>query len=120
MSSADSRPSDQEIAEAAASWFGTWWADRPNQMISALMLAKIAVRAADGDPSARQALLDGSIEAMVGQPAPRVLSQLDTSINVFLTLAAGGLDSISQLNPDTWQQQGLEWAQRWEHLRYTA
>lgn len=110
---------DATAAAAVTEWFGSWWADRPNQFVAMLQLAKLAALAMDGDPRARQMILDGRVEAMLGVDAKYAVGISESALNIFLSAAGGALDPSGEPNPDTFATDALNWAARWERANYS-
>ena len=119
--SPSSDPTGRDAAAAAAEteWFGSWWADRPNQFVALLSMAKLAALAMDGDPRARQTILDGRVEAMLGVDGKYAVGISESALNIFLSAAGGALDPSGEPNPDTFAADALNWAARWERANYS-
>lgn len=100
-------------------WFGSWWADRPNQFVAMLQLAKLAALAMDGDPRARQMILDGRVEAMLGVDGKYAVGISESALNILLSAAGGALDPSGEPNPDPFAADALNWAARRERANYS-
>ena len=112
-------PRDADAAADVTEWFGKYIADRPAQFIALLGLAQIAERAMGGDSAARQAILDGTVESMIGVSAERAETIAQNTLSVFLSAASGALDGSGQPNPETFAADAVAWAQRWERAQYS-
>lgn len=108
------RDADAAVAADVTEWFGKYIADRPAQFVALIGLAQIAARAMGGDSNARQTILDGTVESMIGVSAAQAESIARNTLNVFLSVASGE----DRPDPETFAADALAWAQRWEHTRY--
>lgn len=112
-------PNDAAAAAEVTEWFGKYVADRPAQFIALLGLAQLAARAMGGDSTARQAILDGTVESMIGVSVERAEFIASNALSVFLSAASGPLDGSGQPNPETFAADAVAWAQRWERAQYS-
>lgn len=110
--------SDAEVAEEIGKWFGSFFKDRPNQCVSFLLLAQLAIRAMDGDPAARQIVMEGDTRTLFGTAPEGMMFAVTNALNLFHSVAAGTLNDTVTPDPETFVAESLAWAERWERHTY--